>query len=143
MSKITAKLTTGLAVQLSDGRHEWSADEPPAAGGSDTGPDPYKLLLGALAACTCITIAAYCRHKNLTLNSISASFDFSRVHAEDCVDCDKSEKGFIEQIVSHVHIDGDFDEGQQKRLAQIATRCPVHKTLASGVRIEDNASFEN
>ena len=143
MSNITAKLTAGLAVQISDGRHNWSADEPPSAGGTDTGPDPYELLLGALAACTCITIAGYCRHKGLALNSISASFDFSRVHADDCVDCDKSDKGVIEQIVSHVHIDGDFDEAQKKRLAQIATRCPVHKTLSNGVRIEDNASFEN
>ncbi len=143
MSKIAATLTSGLAVQISNGRHEWSADEPLAAGGTDTGPDPYELLLGSLAACTCITIAGYCRHKDLPLKSISASFDFSRVHAEDCVDCDKSDKGFIEQIVSHVQIDGDFDEAQKKRLAQIATRCPVHKTLANGVRIEDNASFEN
>lgn len=143
MSKITAKLTSGIAVQISNGRHEWSADEPTAAGGTDTGPDPYELLLGALAACTCITIAGYCRHKNLALKSITASFDFSRVHAEDCVDCDQPDKGFIEQIVSHVHMDGDFDEAQKKRLAQIATRCPVHKTLANGVRIEDNASFED
>jgi putative redox protein len=143
MSKITAKLTSGMVVQLSNGRHEWTADEPPSAGGSDTGPDPYELLLSALAACTCVTIAGYCRHKGMTLNSVSASFDFSRVHAKDCEDCDKPETGFIEQIVSQVHIDGDFDESQKKRLAQIATRCPVHKTLANGVEIEDRATFEN
>jgi uncharacterized OsmC-like protein len=142
MSKITAKLTDGMAVRISNGRHDWSADEPLAAGGTDTGPDPYELMLSALAACTCVTIAGYCRHKGLKLNAVSASFDFSRVHADDCKDCEKSDKGFIEQVTSHVHIDGDFDAAQEKRLAQIATRCPVHKTLANGVKIDDHATFE-
>ena len=36
---------------------------------------------------------------------------------------------------------GDFDAAQRKRLAQIAQRCPVHKTLAHGVAFEDNATF--
>jgi uncharacterized OsmC-like protein len=141
MARITAKLTTGMAVQLSNGRHEWKADEPLDAGGSDTGPDPYELLLGSLAACTCVTIAGYSRFKKLPLKSVTASFDFTRIHADDCKDCDIPERGFIEKITSSVHIEGDFDDAQRKRLAQIATRCPVHKTLAHGVEIEDTATF--
>ena len=141
MSRITAKLTSGMAVVLSNGRHEWQADEPSDAGGSDSGPNPYELLLGSLAACTCITISWYCQHTGLPLESVSTTYDFSRVHAEDCKDCDKPEKGFIEKITSNVHIEGDFDEAQRKRLAQIAERCPVHKTLAHGVAFEDNATF--
>lgn len=141
MTRITAKLTTGTVVHLSNGRHEWIGDEPLAAGGTDTGPDPYELLLGSLAACTCVTLAAYCRHKGLRLKSVSATYDFSRIHADDCKDCDIPDGGFIDQITSDVHIEGEFDEAQRKRLAQIAQRCPVHKTLAHGARIEDNATF--
>ena len=141
MSRITAKLTSGMAVVLSNGRHEWQADEPTDAGGTDTGPNPYELLLGSLAACTCITISGYCQHKGLALQSVSATYDFSRVHADDCKDCDMPDKGFIERITSNVHIEGDFDEAQRKRLARIAERCPVHKTLAHGVAFEDNATF--
>ncbi len=141
MSRITAKLSSGMAVMLSNGRHEWPADEPTVAGGTDTGPNPYELLLGSLAACTCITISWYCQHKGLPLESVSTTYDFSRVHADDCEDCDKPEKGFIEKITSNVHIEGDFDEAQRKRLAQIAERCPVHKTLAHGTAFEDNATF--
>ena len=141
MTRITAKLTTGMVVRLSNGRHEWGADEPLGAGGTDTGPDPYELLLGSLAACTCVTISAYCLHKGLPLESVSTTYDFSRIHADDCKDCDSLDKGFIEQITSNVHIEGDFDAAQRKRLAQIAQRCPVHKTLARGVQFEDNATF--
>ena len=141
MARITAKLTSGMAVLLSNGRHEWKADEPLAAGGTDTGPNPYELLLGSLAACTCVTLAWYCRHKGLPLESVSTTYDFSRVHADDCKDCDIPDKGYIEKITSNVHIEGEFDEVQQKRLAQIAQRCPVHKTLAHGVAFEDHATF--
>jgi len=141
MARITANLTSGMAVRLTNGRHEWQADEPLDAGGTDTGPNPYELLLGSLAACTCITISWYCRHKGMPLKSVSTTYEFSRVHADDCKDCDKPDKGFIEKITSNVHIEGDFDDAQRKRLAQIATRCPVHKTLANGVAFQDNATF--
>jgi putative redox protein len=143
MTRITANLTSGMAVQLSNGRHEWKADEPDDAGGTDTGPNPYELLLGSLAACTCVTIAWYCQFKKLHLESVSTSYDFSRVHADDCKECDIPERGFIERITSNVHIKGNFDDTQRKRLAQIAERCPVHKTLAHGVVFEDNATFGN
>lgn len=143
MTRITANLTSGMAVQLSNGRHEWKADEPVDAGGTDTGPNPYELLLGSLAACTCVTIAWYCQFKKLHLESVSTSYDFSRIHADDCKECDIPERGFIERITSNVHIKGNFDDAQRKRLAQIAERCPVHKTLAHGVVFEDNATFGN
>jgi len=35
MARITAKLTSGMAVKLSNGRHDWTADEPIVAGGTD------------------------------------------------------------------------------------------------------------
>ena len=143
MAQITAKLTSGMSVQMSNGRHVWNADEPLEAGGTDTAPNPYELLLGSLAACTCVTISWYCQHKKIPLESVSTTYDFSRVHADDCKDCDNPDKGFIEKITSNVHIEGDFDEAQRKRLAQIAQRCPVHKTLAHGVKFEDNASFSD
>jgi putative redox protein len=143
MARITANLTSGMAVRLSNGRHEWKADEPIDAGGTDTGPNPYELLLGSLAACTCVTIAWYCQFKKLPLESVSTTYDFDRVHVDDCKDCDIPDRGFIERITSNVHIEGNFDDAQRKRLAQIAERCPVHKTLAHGVEFEDNATFGN
>ena len=141
MASVTAKLHTGTVVSISNGRHTWSADEPLSAGGTDTGPDPYELLLGSLAACTCATIALYCQHKGLTLRSVTANYEFERIHADDCAHCDEDASGMIDNIVTQVHIDGDFSESQQKRLAQIAQRCPVHKTLANGVQFEDHATF--
>jgi putative redox protein len=39
-----------FAQEIHAGRHRLTADEPVAAGGSDTGPTPYDLLLAALGA---------------------------------------------------------------------------------------------
>jgi putative redox protein len=142
MSQVTAELTSGMKVSITNGRHTWQADEPVRAGGTDTGPNPYELLLSALATCTCVTIAMYCRHKGMTLHSVKASFEFSNIHSDDCEHCDDDRTGFIEHVASNVHISGDFDEKQQKRLAQVAARCPVHKTLANGVAFKDIATFD-
>ncbi len=142
MPTITAKLTSGTAVRMSNGRHNWSADEPLELKGTDTGPTPYELLLASLASCTCITLAMYARHKGIDLRSVTTAYEYARVHADDCDDWEDAKTGFIDQITTNVKIEGDFDEKQRKRLAQVASRCPVHKTLERGVVISDNVSFE-
>jgi putative redox protein len=40
----------GFAHEILLGRHRLTADEPVAAGGTDTGPTPYDLLLAALGS---------------------------------------------------------------------------------------------
>jgi len=40
----------GFAQEILAGRHHLTADEPVVAGGADTGPTPYDLLLAALGA---------------------------------------------------------------------------------------------
>ena len=61
----------------------------------------YELLLSALAACVCVTIAMYCRHKEMKLDSIRATFEFRNIHADDCENCDDDLSGFINHITSN------------------------------------------
>lgn len=142
MATVTAELTEGTVTTISDGRHQWSADEPPHVGGTDTGPNPYELLLGSLAACTCITLSLYCRHKGIHLTKVSASFSHARIHAKDCEDCESDVTGFIDRVESHIVIEGDFDDAARKRVAEVAVRCPVHKTLTNGIRFKDSVQVE-
>ncbi len=141
MARITAELTAGTLVSISNGRHTWRADEPPEAKGTDIGPNPYELLLGSLAACTCITLSLYAQHKGIALKAVSAWFEYDKIHAKDCEDCEDPKQGFIDRVTSSIRIAGDFDDAQRKRLGEVAVRCPVHKTLANGIHIVDKVEF--
>ncbi len=141
MATITADLKSGFAVELRSGDHVWHADEPVDAGGTDTGPNPYDLLLSAVAACSCITLSMYCQRKGWALHSISARYEHDKVHADDCEDCDDEVTGRIDRIRSEIFIDGDFDDEQRRRLTDIAQRCPVHKTVANGATFTTECVF--
>lgn len=143
MASVTASLTDGTVATIHARQFTWRGDEPPAAGGTDTGPTPYELLLGSLAACTAITLKLYADHKEIALEGVDVELTFDRVHADDCDDCDERADGLIDRIQSSVTLRGRFDDAQRKRLAQVAERCPVHKTLAKGVHIVDNVSFDS
>jgi len=41
---------SGFAQQITVGSHRLAADEPSAAGGTESGPTPYDFLLAALGA---------------------------------------------------------------------------------------------
>jgi len=141
MTTITADLTTGFAVELRAGEHVWYADEPASLGGTDTGPNPYELLLSAVGACTAITISMYCRRKGWDLHSVSARYELDKIHIDDCADCDDSASGYVDRVRSEIFIEGDFDDGQRKRLTEIAQRCPVHKTVDHGVAFTTETVF--
>lgn len=141
MTTITADLTAGTAVELRNGRHVWTADEPIEMSGTDTGPNPYELLLGALGACTCITLSYYCQRKGWALHSVSAQYTYDKIHADDCEHCEDEAVGFLENVTAEIFIDGDFDEAQRTRLAEIARKCPVHKTLAKGMVFDERVTF--
>ena len=142
MAVVTGVLREGTQVEIQARGFAWLGDEPTGAGGTDTGPTPYEILLGALAACITITLRLYADHKGIPLEEVHVELDYDRVHADDCVDCDERTDGWIERIQSRVTLRGTFDEPQRKRLAQVAARCPVHKTLANGVHMVDSVAFE-
>lgn len=141
MTTITADLTSGAAVEIRNGRHVWHADEPLDVNGTDTGPTPYELLLGALGACTCITLSFYCQRKGWTLHAVSARYSYDKIHADDCEHCDDDAYGFLHNVTAEIFIAGDFDDEQQARLTDITTKCPVHKTLAEGMVFNETVTF--
>ena len=126
---------SGLAQEITVGRHRLSADEPLAAGGTDAGPNPYDLLLCALGSCTSMTLALYARRKQWPLRAVTVRLRHSRIHAADCETCETRE-GQLDHIEREVELVGDLDEGQRARLLEIANRCPVHRTLKSEIDIQ-------
>jgi uncharacterized OsmC-like protein/alpha/beta superfamily hydrolase len=116
------------------GAHRFLADEPVAAGGLDSGPGPYDLLLAALGACTSMTLRLYADRKQLPLTRTRVRLRHSRIYAADCAECETKE-GMLDRIDRIVNLEGELDAGQRKRLLEIADKCPVHRTLTSEIDI--------
>jgi len=125
---------TGLAQEIIAGSHRLISDEPISAGGTDSGPTPYDLLLAGLGSCTSMTIAMYARRKQWALQRVTVRLRHSRVHADDCADCDTRE-ATLTLIERDIELDGALDDEQRARLLAIANRCPVHLTLTSKIDI--------
>jgi putative redox protein len=116
------------------GPHHFLADEPVAAGGMDTGPSPYDLLISSLGACTAMTLRLYADQKGLPLAGVSVTLRHEKIHAADCAACETKE-GKIDRIERTIALEGQLDEAQRARLLAIADKCPVHRTLTSEVEI--------
>lgn len=127
---VTAKGSTNVQVRIKTGRHELIADEPLGVG-DDMGPDPYSLMLSSLAACTIMTLRMYAKRKNWPLEDIELSLSTHKVHAKDCEDCESDPNARVDIIERQIKFIGDLTSDQIDRLTDIASKCPVHRTLTS------------
>lgn len=128
---VTESGTGTYTQQITLGNHQLVADEPRPVG-DDAGPTPYDLLLAGLGACTSMTVRMYANRKGWPLERVRVSLRHSRIHAEDCADCETT-KGLIDHIDRDIELTGDLDDEQRQRLLNIAERCPVHQTLTSEI----------
>lgn len=119
----------GLFPQwVAAGVHRLRADEPLTAGGSDSGPAPYDLLLAALGTCTNMTLKMYADRKGWAIDRLETRLRHDRVHAEDCAECE-TRSGMVDRIERRITVEGALDAAQRAKLAEIADKCPVHRTL--------------
>ena len=124
----------GFAQEITVGSHRLSSDEPVQAGGTDSGPSPYDLLLSALGSCTSMTLGMYARRKSWPLESVTVRLRNSRIHAVDCAECETKE-GMLDRIELDIELRGTLSAEQRSKLLEIANKCPVHRTLVSEINI--------
>lgn len=120
-------------VRIETGGLIFHGDEPLAAGGTASGPSPYDLLCAALGACTTMTIRAYADRKGLTIARVRTTVDYVKDSLTDKPD----------RFVRTIAIEGALDPDQHARVLEIAARCPVHRTLVGGSRVETTVPDEN
>ena len=122
--KIRARRREGFSHEVEiEGGHSLTMDEPPEAGGTDTGPAPARVLGAALAGCTAITVEMYAQRKGWDVGRLDVDVD---VHFEGPVPV---------RFDVTLHWGAELDEEQRRRLLVIAGKCPVHKALAGSTEI--------
>lgn len=128
MAHVQARIgTTDYAVTLTAREHRWVADEPPSLGGQNAGPAPYDLLLGALGACTAITLRMYANRKQWPLQGVGVDLHLR-----------KDDTGArIDRVLT---FEGNLTEEQRNRLLEIAEKTPVTLTIKAGAAIHTRVS---
>ncbi|MEO0879623.1 MAG: alpha/beta fold hydrolase [Pseudomonadota bacterium] len=122
-----ARLMAGhhLATELSIDGYPFVIDGAAAEGGDDLGPNPTRVVEGALAACSAMTMRLYAARKGWPLEG--ADVTVRRAEGADA--------HVARTLVKTVAVEGPLDEAQRARLEEIAGKCPVHRMLSETVTI--------
>jgi putative redox protein len=86
-----------------------------------------------------MTLRLYAGRKGWPLEGVTVELAFERTHAEDCHECDDPARR-LDRIRRRIRLQGPLDAVQVARLAEIARKCPVHKTLTAGVQVTDEVA---
>jgi len=126
----------GPFVQMVDSSgHNFLADEPMRSGGGDLGPTPYDLLLAALGTCTAMTIELVARAEGIPVDGVEVILRHERRHADDCAAA-AGGRPRLEVLHREIRLEGSLTAEQRDRMLVIANKCPVHRTLESGPKVE-------
>ncbi len=126
LSLVEDKFTTSIQTK----KHNFIGDEPESVGGDDFGPSPYDFLSAALASCTVMTLKMYAERKKWDLQEVYAYITYSKKHSDDLM-LDLDEPKRIDHLQKRLKFVGDLDDTQKAKLKEIASKCPVHRTLLS------------
>lgn len=140
MTQVEVISEDGLRHRVLAGNHVLVADEPAHLGGQGSGVTPYELLLAALGTCTSMTLLMYARRREWPLEGVRVRLSHERVHARDCADCPQTD-AWLEVINKEIEVRGPLSADQLTRLAEIAERCPVNRTLHQSVHTRQRLSL--
>jgi putative redox protein len=123
--KARATRTAGYTHAIEIRHHELTADEPEDDGGADQGPSPQELLAASLAACTAITIEMYADRKRWDIGRVEVGCEYQQ-----------AERGGATDFIITLRLPGALSDEQADRIATIAAKCPVHRTLEGETTFE-------
>jgi len=134
MPQVIAKIDRSkYKTIVTAGKFQIIGDEP-IPFGQDLGPTPYDFLLTALGTCVAMTLRMYADRKGWNLEEVEVHLEQSRVHSNDCEDCE-SVDGYVHVITKKLNFIGDLTDEQKQRLLEISDKCPVNKTLTHEIKI--------
>jgi putative redox protein len=127
--KVVARRREGYVHDVEiEGRHTIVVDEPTGVeGGTDAGPSPTRLVAASLAACVAVTVEMYAARKGWDVGAVEAEVDVSY------------EGSAPRSFDVTLRLPAGLSNEQERRLAVIAGKCPVHRLLAgeSAVTVSD------
>jgi len=119
----TVRTHGGHKTTISAREHLWDADSPVEDGGTNEGPTPEELLLGALGACAAITAKMYAQRKGWPLKDVIIVLEMERKPVEGAP--------FAHQLTEQIQLIGELTDEQRVRIHEIMGRCPVRRAVTN------------
>ncbi len=116
-----------LAQNIVVRHHRVTVDEEAGIGGTDAGPNPFEMLLGALGSCVAMTLQLYAARKGWETGAIQV----------DLTGRDENGAYIIDRRLTFA---APLSDEQRTRLTEIAGKCPVSRRLTGTVEIRPMAS---
>ncbi|MEL6405731.1 MAG: OsmC family protein [Chloroflexota bacterium] len=141
----SAKVTlgeTGLQATIQTANHVIYADEPIDDGGTDTGPSPTEMAMGALGACIAMTMRLYAERKGWALEGVEIELSFERFSGKD-YEGHAGDDRYVHEIRKAITLHGPLTDEQRNRIKEIGAKCPVHRLIATPSYFVDQAIAED
>jgi putative redox protein len=84
-----------------------------------------------------MTILLYVRRKGWPLESVTVRCTHERVDLREQGDVPAGGQIYADLIKLRITLQGELDDEQKERIARIAERCPIRRTLTSTPKIEE------
>jgi putative redox protein len=122
---VATRQLAGLRSEATIRDFRLTLDEPPALGGTDSGPNPVELILAALGACQEITYRLFAENLGIPLNHVSVKVE-GRLDLRGLFAVDEGVRPGFREIRATVEIDSPAskDDIERLRLA-VDSHCPV------------------
>lgn len=128
MERVTVKTDVGYRTTATTANHRWHGDMGVPAGGTDTGPNPEEMLLGALGSCIVMTLHMYANRKGWALRKVEIDLEYEKKRAGDVPEYDGDEP-YVHVLKEDLRFLGDLDDKQRARLMEISQKCPVRRII--------------
>jgi putative redox protein len=122
--KVIARRREGYAHDVEiEGGHALRIDEPTAAGGTDTGPSPTRLVAAGLASCIAVTMEMYAERKGWDVGQVEVDVDVEYRDASPL------------SFAVTLRLPSELSDEQRESLLVVAGKCPVHKLIAGETEV--------
>lgn len=128
------ELVEGFQTKASIRQFTVDVDEPPALFGTDTGPNPVELVLGALGTCQEIVYAAYAAVLGIPIDSLRINVN-GRLDLRGFLNVAEIPAGFAD-VDYEVNIKSPAPSERIRQLAELVNaHCPVLDTIQRPVPV--------
>ena len=141
---VRSELNEGLKATVSIRNFELTVDEPAVLGGTNKGPNPVELVLGALATCKEIVVKAYAVSLGIQVNSVKVHTS-GKLDLKGFLNLDEQTRAGFNEVNYHIVIETpETDSAKLEQLRALTeTKCPVHDIIQNPVDLNGSIQFAN